>query len=89
MKSFLFHIQLSQHTSCCYVCFCAVATVQICDCNAVTFTVCRMYICTIAAVNTNVGNSAVAAAVEKSSDKNGMYAAIEIASIWLEKALKA
>ena len=29
------------------------------------------------------------AAIEKSSDKNGMYAAIEIASIWLERALKA
>ena len=29
------------------------------------------------------------AAIEKSTDKNGMYAAIEIASIWLERALKA
>lgn len=28
------------------------------------------------------------AAIEKSSDKNGMYAAIEIAAIWLERALK-
>lgn len=27
-------------------------------------------------------------AIEKSSDKNGMYAAIEIAAIWLERALK-
>ncbi len=29
------------------------------------------------------------AAIEKNSEKNGMYAAIEIASIWLDKALKA
>ena len=38
-------------------------------------------------VNTKEANPL--AAIEKSSDKNGMYAAIEIASIWLERALKA
>lgn len=38
-------------------------------------------------VNTREANPL--AAIEKSSDKNGMYAAIEIASIWLERALKA
>ncbi len=37
-------------------------------------------------VNTKEANPL--AAIEKSSDKNGMYAAIEIASIWLERALK-
>ena len=38
-------------------------------------------------VNTKEANPLVA--IEKSSDKNGLYAAIEIASIWLERALKA
>lgn len=38
-------------------------------------------------INTKEANPL--AAIEKSTDKNGMYAAIEIASIWLERALKA
>ncbi len=37
-------------------------------------------------INTKEANPL--AAIEKSTDKNGMYAAIEIASIWLERALK-
>jgi hypothetical protein len=38
-------------------------------------------------INTKEANPL--AAIEKTTDKNGMYAAIEIASIWLERALKA
>ncbi len=38
-------------------------------------------------VNTREANPM--AAIVKSTDKNGLYAAVEIASIWLERALKA
>ena len=38
-------------------------------------------------INTKEANPL--AAIEKTTDKIGMYAAIEIASIWLERALKA
>lgn len=38
-------------------------------------------------VNTRDANPMTA--IVKNTDKNGLYAAVEIASIWLERALKA
>ena len=56
---------LANDTSCCHICICAVAAAQARNGNAICSAVCGMDIVSIAHVNTNVANGAIAASIEE------------------------